>query len=67
MKTLKLSETNLDNVAKTVKRFLLDNQYRIPVVIDITGCESLLLIVIGQLENNDFRYVIKDNEITVLE
>lgn len=67
MKTLKLSETNLDNVARIVKRFLLDNQYRTPVVINIADCESLLLIVIGQLENNDFRYVIKDNEITIIE
>jgi hypothetical protein len=67
VKTLDLNKTNLDNVVVTVKRFLLNNQYRLPIRINIKECEALTNIIIGVLENNDFKFTIKDSDIIVLE
>lgn len=67
MKTLNLNKVNLNSVRSTTERFLLNNQYRLPICIDMSDRKSLLNTIIGVLENSDFRFVIKDSDIIVLE
>jgi hypothetical protein len=67
MRTLELSEVNLDEAESTIKRFLANNQYRLPICIDVTDCESYMPVIVRQLENSDFRFYVKDNDVIIIE
>lgn len=67
MERLDLGVVKLDRVAETVKRFIMNNQYRLPVIIDIGAGNNLKTLVIMTLEGSDFKWKIEGSEITVLE
>ncbi len=67
MERLDLGVVKLDRVAETVKRFIMNNQYRLPAIIDIGAGNNLKTLVIMTLEGSDFKWKIEGSEITVLE